>query len=153
MFYDGGHSLQFLRNFWKRKKYFNKKITPHILTHHKVSLTKYEDRHFFHHVLPLTRSPQKVALNYVPSWNVVTVGSEKLLASNNCQHSHSSFRLSNITVSLETYPFYPTLTLLQLFGKVPPDAFRTKGNETVSGSTRHRSTASVCIHSYSNPFP
>ena len=37
-FYGGGHPLQFLRIFWKRKKYFNKKITPHLLTHYKVSL-------------------------------------------------------------------------------------------------------------------
>ena len=64
-----------------------------------------------------------------------------------------SFRPSSITVSLETCPFTPTLTLLQLFGKAPPDAFKTKGNEVFSGSTRQRSSAFVGIHSYTNPFP
>ena len=44
-------------SFWEfsgKEKNINKKITPHLLrlalTHCKVSLTKYEDRHFFHHV-------------------------------------------------------------------------------------------------------
>ena len=29
-FYGGGHSLQFLRIFWKREKYFDKKKLHHI---------------------------------------------------------------------------------------------------------------------------
>ena len=39
-------SLQFLRIFWKRKKYFCKKNTPHVLTHYKVSLDEIWGRYF-----------------------------------------------------------------------------------------------------------
>ena len=50
-------------NFLEKKEVFQQKNCTTFIDSHKASfLTKYEERHFFHHVPHLTQSPEKVAL-------------------------------------------------------------------------------------------